>query len=55
MRRLYMDHAKTFTYKQKNRGIYYHHYYSPVPSGGPWATEGRICDTSKSEAGHAWI
>jgi hypothetical protein len=41
------------TYKLKNRDVNYHHYYSPAPSGGPRATEGRICDAIESEAGHA--
>jgi hypothetical protein len=57
-RRLYLVLEKTLfiyfrvvpTYKQKKRGVNYHHYYSPTPSGGTWATEGRICDTSESEA-----
>jgi hypothetical protein len=43
------------TQEQKNNGVNYHHHYSPMPSGGSRATEGRTCDASKSEDGRARI
>jgi hypothetical protein len=46
----YLSESFLLTQEQKINDVRYHHYYSPVPSGGPWATKGWTCDTSESEA-----
>jgi hypothetical protein len=46
----HLPRSFVLTQGQKNHGINYHHYYFPAPSRGLWATEGRMCDASGSEA-----
>jgi hypothetical protein len=63
--RLCLDHANNLffhlsrsfllTREQKIIDISYHHYYSRAPSGGVWATKGKMCDSSVSEAEHTQV
>jgi hypothetical protein len=40
----YLSGSFLLTYEQINSDVNYHHYYSPVLSGGLRAAEGRMCD-----------